>query len=131
MTKILQATQAACMPTFNAAAQGNASCRGFAEQMDGFLRNHKPGLVILSADWLEYSRPPQFDGMIADLRQTIAKLKSKACPWCCSAPPCNSDQAAVDADARASAAGRYRALMISCCRIFLRSTEDEGGAAGA
>jgi peptidoglycan/LPS O-acetylase OafA/YrhL len=71
---ILQATQAACMPTFNAVAQGNASCRSFAGQMDAFFRDIKPDLVILSADWLEYSRPPRFDGMIADLRQTISTL---------------------------------------------------------
>jgi peptidoglycan/LPS O-acetylase OafA/YrhL len=71
---VLQATQAACMPTFNAAAQGNASCRNFATQMEAFFGDHKPDLVIVSADWLEYARPPRFDGMIADLRQTIAKL---------------------------------------------------------
>jgi peptidoglycan/LPS O-acetylase OafA/YrhL len=71
---ILQATQAACMPTFNAAAQGNASCRNFAGQMEAFFGDHKPDLVVLSADWLEYSRPPRFDGMIADLRQAISKL---------------------------------------------------------
>ena len=34
---ILQATQAACMPTFNAAAQGASSCRSFATQMDDFF----------------------------------------------------------------------------------------------
>jgi peptidoglycan/LPS O-acetylase OafA/YrhL len=73
---ILQATQAACMPTFNAAAQGTASCRNFAGQMDAFFRDRKPDLVILSADWLEYSRPPRFDGMIADLKQTIATLNA-------------------------------------------------------
>jgi peptidoglycan/LPS O-acetylase OafA/YrhL len=71
---ILQATQAACMPTLNAAAQGNASCRGFAAQMDAFFGDHKPDLVVMSADWLEYARPPRFDGMIADLKQTISKL---------------------------------------------------------
>ena len=75
-TNILQATQAACMPTFNAAGQGNASCRGFAGQMDAFLRDHRPNLVILSADWLEYSRPPRFDAMIADLKQTISALNA-------------------------------------------------------
>ncbi len=71
---IMQATQAACMPTLNAAAQGNASCRNFAGQMEAFFRDWKPNLVILSADWLEYARPPRFDGMIADIRQTISKL---------------------------------------------------------
>jgi hypothetical protein len=80
VTNILQATQAACMPTFNAAAQGTAACRDFATQMDGFFATHKPDLVILSADWLEYSRPPRFDGMIADLRQTIAKLNGQGMP---------------------------------------------------
>ncbi len=71
---ILQATQAACMPTFNAVAQAAASCRSLAGQMDVFFGNRKPDLVILSADWLEYARPPRFDGMIADIRQTISKL---------------------------------------------------------
>jgi hypothetical protein len=74
---ILQATHSACMPTFNAAAQGAASCRGFAGQMDSFFGSGRPDLVILSADWLEYSRPPRFDGMIADLRQTISRLNAK------------------------------------------------------
>jgi peptidoglycan/LPS O-acetylase OafA/YrhL len=74
VVNVLQATQAACMPTFNAAAQGNASCRSFAGQMEAFFRDHRPSLVILSADWLEYSRPPRFDGMIADLKQTISAL---------------------------------------------------------
>jgi SGNH domain-containing protein len=71
---MMQATQAACMPTFNAAAQGIAACRSFATQMNAFFRNRKPDLVILSADWLEYARPPRFDGMIADVRQTISQL---------------------------------------------------------
>jgi len=77
---ILQATQPACMPTFNAAAQGIASCRSLAEQMDAFFGKHKPDRVILSADWLEYARPPRFDGMIADLRQTVAKLNDLGVP---------------------------------------------------
>ena len=79
-TNILQATQAACMPTFNAIAQGNASCRSFAGQMHAFFGARKPGLVILSADWLEYSRPPRFEGMIADLVQTISKLNERGIP---------------------------------------------------
>jgi peptidoglycan/LPS O-acetylase OafA/YrhL len=71
---ILQATQPACMPTLNAAAQATASCRGLAAQMLAFFADRKPDLVILSADWLEYARPPRFDGMIADIRNTIASL---------------------------------------------------------
>jgi peptidoglycan/LPS O-acetylase OafA/YrhL len=72
--EIQQATQAACMPTFNAAAQGNASCRDFATRMQTVFADHRPNLVVISADWLEYARPPRFDGMIADLRRTISRL---------------------------------------------------------
>ena len=76
LVNILQATQPACMPTLNAAAQGTASCRGFAAQMQAFFADRKPDLVIMSADWLEYARPPRFDGMIADLKETIARLNA-------------------------------------------------------
>ena len=62
------------MPTLDAAAQGTASCRGFAAQMLGFFGDRKPDLAILSADWLEYARPPRFDGMIADIKTTISRL---------------------------------------------------------
>ena len=71
---ILQATQAACMPTLNAASQGIASCKQFAARMDAFFKDSKPDLVIISADWLEYARGARFDGMIADLKHTIAEL---------------------------------------------------------
>jgi peptidoglycan/LPS O-acetylase OafA/YrhL len=74
---LLQATQAACMPTLNAPAQGDVSCRSFAAQMDAFFRDRKVDLVIISADWLEYGRGARFDGMIADLAQTITALNGK------------------------------------------------------
>ena len=74
---LLQATQAACMPTLDAAAQGDVSCRLFATQMDAFFRDRKVDLVIISADWLEYGRGSRFDGMIADLTRTIAALSDK------------------------------------------------------
>ncbi|HET7889525.1 MAG TPA: acyltransferase family protein [Bradyrhizobium sp.] len=74
---LLQATQAACMPTLNAAAQGNPSCRDFATQIAGFVGDHKPDLVIMAGDWLEYGRGSRFDGMIADLAKTIAALNEK------------------------------------------------------
>jgi hypothetical protein len=48
--------------------------------MTAFLGDRKPGLVIMSADWLEYARPPRFDSMIADLRQTISKLDGLGIP---------------------------------------------------
>jgi peptidoglycan/LPS O-acetylase OafA/YrhL len=76
-TNILQATQAACMPTFNASAQFLTACRNAATQMQTFLGDHKPDLVMLSGDWLEYARPPRFEGMIADLRKTIADLNGR------------------------------------------------------
>jgi hypothetical protein len=74
---VLQATQPACMPTLNAAAQGNAGCRVFAARMEEVFRDHKPDLVVMAADWLEDARPPRFDGMIADLRQTVARLNEQ------------------------------------------------------
>jgi peptidoglycan/LPS O-acetylase OafA/YrhL len=77
---VLQTTQAACMPTLNAAAQGNSACRGFGAQMDAFFRNRRPDLVVMSADWLEYARPPRFAGMIADLKQTISRLNQLGIP---------------------------------------------------
>jgi peptidoglycan/LPS O-acetylase OafA/YrhL len=74
---LLQATQPACMPTLNAPAQGNISCRAFAAQMEVYFNSHKPDLVIMSADWLEYGRSSRFDGMIVDLGRTIASLNER------------------------------------------------------
>ena len=77
---ILQAAQPACMPSFDAAAQGTAFCRELATQVGAFLRGQRPDRVVISADWVEYARPPRFDGMIADLRRTIAKLNGLGIP---------------------------------------------------
>jgi peptidoglycan/LPS O-acetylase OafA/YrhL len=77
---ILQATQMQCMPTLNAVAQPNGWCRSLAAQIGAFFRDRKPDLVILSADWLEYARPPRFDGMIADIKQTISQLNATGIP---------------------------------------------------
>ena len=74
---LMQATQSACMPTLNAPAQGNISCRDFAALMDAFFRDHKPDLVVMSADWLEYGRTHRFDGMIDDIKRTIASLSER------------------------------------------------------
>ena len=73
---VLQATQAACMPTLNAATQSIATCRDFDVQMTAYFKEHKPDLVIMSADWLEYSRSGQFDSMISDIRTTISRLNA-------------------------------------------------------
>ena len=73
---ILQLTQPACMPTFEVTPQGYPPCRAVAAQVQAYFADHRPDLVILSADWLEYARPPRFDGMIADLEATIARLNA-------------------------------------------------------
>jgi SGNH domain-containing protein len=77
---IMQATQPACIPTLNAEVQWPASCRAFAAQMRDYFADHKPDLVVMSADWLEYARTPRFAGMIADLKQTIATLDRAGIP---------------------------------------------------
>jgi peptidoglycan/LPS O-acetylase OafA/YrhL len=84
---ILQATQAACMPTLAAESQGIASCKQFAARMDAFFKDSKPDLVIISADWLEYARGPRFDGMIADLKHTIAELNGRGIAMVLLGPP--------------------------------------------
>jgi hypothetical protein len=71
---LLQATQPACLPTLNAAAQGDANCRSLAVQVEAFFDKHRPDLVVMAGDWLEYGRTSRFDGMIADLTRTIASL---------------------------------------------------------
>jgi hypothetical protein len=62
------------MPTLDPTPRGHAVCAAFAAQMAAFFRDRKPDLVILSGDWLEYTRGSRFEAMIVDLRQTIAKL---------------------------------------------------------
>jgi peptidoglycan/LPS O-acetylase OafA/YrhL len=79
-TNIMQATQAACMPSFDADAQFHSTCRRFAAEMRTFLAGHKVELVIMSADWLEYGRSPRFGGMIADIRKTVAQLNAEGAP---------------------------------------------------
>jgi HPt (histidine-containing phosphotransfer) domain-containing protein len=74
---VLQATQAACMPTLDAAAQGRVACRNFAAQLQGFFRDHRVDLVIMAGDWLEYARGSRFDGMIAELKHTISALNGQ------------------------------------------------------
>jgi peptidoglycan/LPS O-acetylase OafA/YrhL len=76
---LLQANQSECMPTLIAAG-GKASCRSFAKQMDAFFRERKPDLVIISAHWIQYGRPQWFDGMIADVKQTISRLNDAGIP---------------------------------------------------
>jgi tetratricopeptide (TPR) repeat protein len=65
------------MPTFNAAVQFLAACRNAASRMEAFFRDHSPELVILSGDWLEYTRAPRFESIMADLRGTVEKLNAR------------------------------------------------------
>jgi peptidoglycan/LPS O-acetylase OafA/YrhL len=74
---LMQADQAACMPTSAAASQGYPACHTFALRMSAYFEDHKPDFVIMSADWLEYSRPPRFDAMISNLQATIADLNHR------------------------------------------------------
>ena len=71
---LMEAAEAACMPTSSAVLQGYPACQTFAAHMSAYIRGRTPDLVIMSADWLEYARPPRFDGMILNLRNTIADL---------------------------------------------------------
>src|SRR5260370_24379274 len=48
--------------------------------MSAYFRDHKPDLVIMSADWLEYARPARWDVMIADIKQTISGLNELGIP---------------------------------------------------
>jgi peptidoglycan/LPS O-acetylase OafA/YrhL len=75
LTHVLQATQPACMPTLS--EQTPAVCRRFADQMRLFFRDHRPDLVLISGDWLEYARAPKFNGMVEDLKSTIAQLGAR------------------------------------------------------
>ena len=77
ITNVMQATRAACLPTFDADAQFHPTCRQFATEMRTFLGTHKVDLVVMSADWLEYGRKPRFGGMIADIRKTVAQLNAE------------------------------------------------------
>jgi hypothetical protein len=77
---VLQATMPACMPTLDAEAQANGACRGLAAQMQRFFAGQRPDLVVMTADWLEYARPPRFAGMIADIRKTLAELGGAGIP---------------------------------------------------
>ena len=43
--------------------------------MTSYFKDHKPDLVIMSADWLEYKRSSP-EAMIADIRTTISSLNA-------------------------------------------------------
>ena len=74
-TNLMQATQPACMPTLSANEHGITSCVPFARQMDAFFRDHRPDVVVIAADWLEYSRRG-FDIIIADLKKSIGQVEA-------------------------------------------------------
>jgi peptidoglycan/LPS O-acetylase OafA/YrhL len=74
-TSLMQATQPACMPTLSTDEHGIVSCVEFARQMQDFFSHHRPDVVIISGDWLEYSRRG-FELIIADLKRSIARLET-------------------------------------------------------
>jgi hypothetical protein len=66
------------MPTFSASSQGASACQKFALNMAAYFEDHRPDVVIMSADWLEYARPPRFDGMVANVKETISRLNQSS-----------------------------------------------------
>ncbi|SHN82290.1 Peptidoglycan/LPS O-acetylase OafA/YrhL, contains acyltransferase and SGNH-hydrolase domains [Bradyrhizobium erythrophlei] len=70
---LMQATQPGCMPTLSVG--GDSACSRFASEMRMFLEDHHPELVIISADWLEYSRRG-FSSLTDDLKQSAANIEA-------------------------------------------------------
>ena len=89
-------------------------------QMEAFFRDNKPDLVILSGDWLEYARPPRFDGMIADLRNTIAELNGLGIRVVLLGPPVQFKGRLPPMLLRLHLRGAMRAPTICCCRMCSR-----------
>ena len=73
---ILQATNASCFPALIVLPGFNSACRAFAIGVATWLQDHKPDIVIISADWLGYSRRTDYD-MIGEIKRTISQLQSK------------------------------------------------------
>jgi hypothetical protein len=85
-TNLLQATQPACMPTLSEDEHGIASCLQFARQMQEFFRGQHLDVVVIAADWLEYSRRG-FDLIIADLKKSITLAEASGARVVVLGPP--------------------------------------------
>ena len=78
--KILQLTVAACFPSLVALPRFNALCRDQANGVTAFLKDNKPDLIILSADWRGYSRRTNVEDMMKELNGSLSELKARGIP---------------------------------------------------
>lgn len=74
-TNLMQATKPACMPTLTATEHDVASCVRFTREMQQFFRDNHPNVVVIAADWLEYSRRG-FDFIIDDLKRSAMLVEA-------------------------------------------------------
>jgi peptidoglycan/LPS O-acetylase OafA/YrhL len=72
--QVLQANAAACYPSFSKAIKQYEFCDSLANTVQSFIQSEPPALVIISADWLGYSKRLGFSTMVADLKSTIAAI---------------------------------------------------------
>lgn len=73
---ILQVNAAACFPALSFLPGFNELCRRFTNDVATFFRTSKPDIVIISADWLGYSRRTDYV-MIDEINRTALKLRDK------------------------------------------------------
>ena len=69
---LLQANAAGCFPTFHAIFKQYEFCDGLADRVRDFASAHRPSLLIISADWVGYTRRAGTAAIIANLKKTIA-----------------------------------------------------------
>lgn len=73
---ILQANAAACFPALSLLPGFNELCRRFTTRVAEFLQEVTPDIVIISADWLGYSRRADYM-MIDEINRTVLRLREK------------------------------------------------------
>jgi hypothetical protein len=69
---LLQANAAGCFPTFNPIFKQFEFCDALADRVRSFVAANHPSLLIISADWVGYSKRIGGGPMISNLKQTIA-----------------------------------------------------------
>lgn len=72
---ILQLTAAGCFPALTVLRGFNEFCRRFTHRAAAFLEETKPDIVIISADWLGYSRRRDYV-TIDEINRTLQSLKN-------------------------------------------------------
>lgn len=71
---LLEATGAACFPTFNPIIMQKDYCAPLANTVRAFLKTTPVRLLIMSADWLTYSQDAGLERFISNLKTTIAEV---------------------------------------------------------